>query len=701
MTTTTTYGMGLLAHHATMLNASAVSPEVAAERGYVSVTEKTMLARYGFSRAQQIVPGLLIPTYNVRGVVAGYQYRPDHPRALNGRTIKYESPAGTVGMVNAHPRIIDKLRDPAQALWITEGAKKADAAISVGILCVALPGVWSWRGTNAEGGKTALACWDSVALNDRDVVLAFDSDAATNPNVYDALVRLHGFLTARGAKVRYCTLPDGPDGSKVGMDDFIVAHDRTVLASMLARHIVDRLGERPRKALEVPVAADGFRFTEVGNSDRLIARHGERLRYVPTWGRWLAWDGCRWAQDHRDVQVTELAKDVSRGLWELVETMEKGGERDTHIRWAQSSESAHVVANTIKLARGVPGVPIDHIELDADPMLLNVINGTIDLSTGILFKHDPERLCTLMAGTWFDPNAAAPRWETFLERVLPDPDLRNFVQRAVGYSLTGDVGAQIMFLLISEGANGKSTFVDAVTAMLGEYAGTAAKDLLITQKHEAHPTSMADLFRVRFAAAMETEATNTFAEAKVKALTGGDAIKARRMREDFWTFTPTHKLWLSSNYLPKITGTDTAIWRRIRVVPFNVTIPTDERDPTLPAALRDELPGILAWAVRGCLAWQAEGIEPPQSVIDATAAYRAESDWFSAWCEDSNLVLDSDERILTGELASSYRDWCSTNGEIPINRNAFAKELRARGCRDASNGSARVWLGIGRKGATL
>lgn len=698
---TTSYGMGLTAAHAAMLEASAVDADVAHERGYVTVNEKAMLARAGFSTAQQIVPGLLIPTWNVHGIRASYQYRPDRPRSKNGRELKYETPAAKPGLVNAHPRIISKLGDPADTLWITEGAKKADAAVSVGITCVSIPGVWSWRGRNGHDGKTALACWETIALNGRNVVLAFDSDAATNVNVHDALGRLRSFLESRGAKVKFCTLPDGDNGEKIGLDDFIALTERCELKSMLARHITDTIGTRPQKFVEIPMAEDGFLFTETGNSNRLIARHGEHLRYVPAWGRWLAWDGTRWEQDPRDVRVTELAKDVASGVWEIVDTLPKGEDRNRHVAWARASETANNVANTIKLSRGVPGVPIPHEELDADPMVMNTTNGIIDLATGKLLEHDPERLCSMMAGTWYDPDAPAPRWEAFIQRVLPDPDLRSYVQRAVGYSLTGTVGEQVMFLLIGEGANGKSTFVDAVTAMLGEYAGTAAKDLLIAQKHEAHPTSMADLFRLRFAAAMETEATHTFAEAKVKALTGGDHIKARRMREDFWTFAPTHKLWLSSNYLPKITGTDTAIWRRIRVVPFTVTIPAHERDPQLGQGLRDELPGILRWAIDGCLAWQRNGIEPPSSVLDATANYRAESDWFTAWTADSNIELDPSARILVSEINSSYRTWCSGNGEIPINRNAFAKELTTRGCRDSRNGSARMWLGIGRPNATL
>jgi putative DNA primase/helicase len=230
--------------------------------------------------------------------------------------------------------------------------------------------------------------------------------------------------------------------------------------------------------------------------------------------------------------------------------------------------------------------------------------------------------------------------------------------------------------------------------LFGTYGGTIAKDLLIAQRHEAHPTSAADLFRLRFTSAVETEQSNAFAEARVKSLTGGDLIKARRMREDFWSFTPTHKIWLAANHLPKITGTDAAIWRRIKVVPFDVVIPEAERDPYLLDALQAELPGILAWAVRGCTDWLSHGLGTPSAVQAATDAYRAESDWFAAWLDDTGLELAKNTSILTNELTRIYRDWAIANGEEPLGRRTLASELERRGCRAGKSGSARFWSGI-------
>lgn len=443
---------------------------------------------------------------------------------------------------------------------------------------------------------------------------------------------------------------------------------------------------------------DGFRGTDTGNAERFAAIAEGRARYVADWGKWIVYEDGRWRLDPGDALVTELAKDVPRTMFRFAAGAEGSG-RDDLWKWAKRSEAGAQIAGMVRLARGIPGIRTDSNDLDADPWALNVANGTVDLRTGKLRRHNPDDLITRRAPFAYDPTARGPRWEAFLERILPGHDLRRFVQRAAGYSTTGDVSEQVLILAIGDGANGKSTFVDAVQHTLGDYAGTVAKDLLIAQRHEAHPTSAADLFRLRFATAVETEATNRLAEARVKNLTGGDQIKARRMREDFWSFTPSHKLWLFANHLPRISGTDHGIWRRIRVVPFSVVIPEAERDRDLPAALADEAPAILAWLIEGARDWLDTGLEPPPEVVAATEQYRVASDWFANWIEDHNLELGpvSELRILTSELARSYRDWALANGEEPLSRQDLAKELERRGCRPKKVQSARFWTGIARR----
>ena len=592
-------------------------------------------------------------------------------------------------MLLGTPRLVD----PSVDLWVTEGSRKADAAVSAGLCCIALTGVWNWRGTNDDGGKVALADWESIALNDRRIVLAFDSDSTSKVSVYDALSRLAAFLTSRGADVHFAHLPNDGD-NKAGLDDFIAAHGAAALSEQL---VIDRtIGERPHTPIDLPTAVDQLNMTDTGNAERLVALHGADIRFVPAWRQWLCWDQTHWRRDLGDVRAMEMGKSVARELWRRIGEMQPGDKaRDSNIRWAKQSESATTISNSLRLARGLPGVPIEHDELDAEPWLLNVVNGTIDLRTGELGPHNPEQLHSMIAGTWWDANATAPRWQQFLEAILPDDEVRAYVQRAVGYSITGLTTEQVMFLAIGNGSNGKSTLINAITKVAGDYAGPVAKDLIVTQRNEPHPTSAADLFRLRFAVAVETEATNALAEAKVKGLTGSDLVKARRMGEDFWHFEPTHKLWLAANYLPKITGTDNGIWRRIRVVPFAVEIGDADRDANLPSALAEELPGILRWIVQGCLDWQRYGLATPQQVRDATDAYRAESDWFTQFCDESGWQVGNGLHTTAKELNDSFRGWAQANGEA-LSRNVLARELDKRGCRQSRNGSARMWINIGK-----
>jgi len=683
-----TFGGSFLPQHVAKLKSSAVSADTKLARGYQTVTELATLERAGFTKGQRRVPGILIPLHGVDGRTAGYQYRPDEPRVFRGRTIKYDSPKGQRMVLDVPPACHQWLDYPATDLWVTEGPIKADAAATAGLCCIALLGVSSWRGTNRDGGKAALPDWEQIALNGRRVVLAFDSDALDNPMVWDALKRLGEFLSRRDAKVGYLRLPAAPDGSKVGLDDAL-ASGMTI--EQLEQLVADSPGRRPVPDATDPVGPDGFRYTDVGNADRLVAQHGDQIRYVDSWNSWLAWDGTRWATDPRSVRVIELAKDVPRQLWKASPDL-TGDERSRQIKWATHSERAPTLDAMVKLARG--SMAISHNDLDQYHWELNCENGAVDLTTGQLRDHDPERMATKLAPVRYDPNATAPTWDGFLRRIMPDDDLRRYLQVAVGYALTGDVGEQVLFLLIGDGANGKSTFLTMVTRMLGDYAATAPKDLLLATRHEPHPTGLTVLHGARFVSAVETEANQKLAEAQVKQLTGGDTITARRMRQDFWDFSPTHKIFLAANHKPRIAGEDHAIWRRLRLVPFAETIPEDEQDPQLVAKLTDELPGILTWAVQGCLRWQSEGLQTPDVVSAAVAAYRTDEDWLQRFVEDKELILGHGGSMPTAKLQDLYRAWTQETGEQHVGTKAFGNKLRLRGAEPIKINGYRAWKGV-------
>jgi P4 family phage/plasmid primase-like protien len=450
-------------------------------------------------------------------------------------------------------------------------------------------------------------------------------------------------------------------------------------------------GERNEARPRLP---DGYAPSAWGNAQRLVAGHGADMRYSPAWGKWLVWDDWRWLPD-ATAEVCRRVKDTVREMYRATALL-SDEEREDLVRWALRSESVPATREMLEHAKSEPGIPITPSELDRDPWLLNTPSGTLDLRTGNLREHLREDLLTKLTPVPYIPDACCPTWLAFLEQILPDPDVRAYVQKALGYSLTGDVREQVLFFAYGSGSNGKSTLIKAILEILGsDYAKQAAPDVLVASKQDRHPTELADLAGVRFVATIEVSEGKTLAEALVKQLTGGDRLKARRMREDFWEFEPTFKLLLAANHLPTIRGSDWGIWRRIKLIPFTVTIPDAHQDKRLPAKLRDEYSGVLAWLVAGCLAWQHEGLVAPPAVEAATAGYRAEADVFGAFL-DERCSFRREARITSQELYDAYQSWCFANNETALPQNRVGTRLAGRGCTATRTGSPQVrgWAGV-------
>jgi len=260
--------------------------------------------------------------------------------------------------------------------------------------------------------------------------------------------------------------------------------------------------------------------------------------------------------------------------------------------------------------------------------------------------------------------------------------------------LTASVSEQKLVIAYGGGANGKSTLITTLLHLMGDYAKQAAPDLLLAKKGETHPTELADLLGCRFVAGIEVDEGRRMAESLVKQMTGGDRMKARYMRQDFFEFAPTHKLWLAVNHRPAVRGTDHAMWRRICLVPFTVTIPDDKKDKDLPAKLQAELPGILNWAIAGCLAWQDGGLQPPDDVKNATNSYRDEMDVLAHWLEDCCVIYPG-ATATAGSLYTSYSEWCGKGGEQALPQRTFGLRLAERGYEQKKSGSIRSWKGLG------
>jgi putative DNA primase/helicase len=436
----------------------------------------------------------------------------------------------------------------------------------------------------------------------------------------------------------------------------------------------------------------GYNLTDLGNAERFISQHGEDVRYCYAWSRWLVFTGARWERDESG-HVHRLAKETVRGIYHEAAAAADEERRKALAKHAARSEAETKIRAMLELAKSE--APIAPDELDAAPWLLNASNGTIDLRTGELREHRREDLITKLIPVEYDPKATAPTWAAALERTLPSPTLRAFFKKLCGYAITGDVSEHILAVLYGTGANGKSTILNALLEVAGDYGMQAAPDLLVAKKG-AHPTEVADLFGKRLVASIEVEDGRRLAESLVKQLTGGDKVRARRMRQDFWQFDPTHKVFMAVNHKPEVRGTDTAIWRRIRLIPFTETIPPAEQDKKLPEKLRAELSGILAWAVEGCLEWRREGLQAPDEVRKATGQYRSEMDVIGAFLQDEcEIGLDYREPFTI--VYKRYEEWCEDGGERAETRRKFNARLKERGgfeARRSGPGGSNEWHGL-------
>jgi putative DNA primase/helicase len=351
------------------------------------------------------------------------------------------------------------------------------------------------------------------------------------------------------------------------------------------------------------------------------------------------------------------------------------------------------VDRCLKLMRSEPGVPILPAQLDADPLLLNVLNGTLDLRTGTLRPHRREDYVSKLCPVEYRQDATYPLWERFLWRILAEnEDLITYLQRVVGLCLTADASEQCLWLLYGCGSNGKSTFIDVLLALLGDYAMRAVSDLLLAKDREGHSTDRADLCGKRLVATMEVDEGRRLAESLMKQLTGDATIRSRRLYENNVEFLRTWKILLAVNHRPAVQGTDHAVWRRIKLIPFTVTIPDEEQDKQLGRKLLAELPGILAWAVRGCLEWQRHGLGEPEEVVQATDAYRTEQDTLARFIEDCCFV-HPEARIQASRLLQVYHNWI---GNESMTQMDFTAKMEAKGhASRPGTGNRKYYHGLG------
>jgi putative DNA primase/helicase len=408
-----------------------------------------------------------------------------------------------------------------------------------------------------------------------------------------------------------------------------------------------------------------YHLTDLGNGRRLVRACGDKLCYVAEWKQWLVWDGQRWAKGD-DAGVVRLAHRVALDIYTEIANEPDSDRRKDITKWAVASESAMRIDAMIKSAR--PYLTKAPSLFDTHAHLLNVANGTVNLQTMKMTAHDPAQYLTKIVDVAYDEHAPmSPRWAKFLRTIFDnDNELEGYVQRAVGYTLTGHTDEHCLFFCYGDGANGKSTFMKALEIISGEFSTTASIEALLEKRNDgdnATPT-VAGLVGMRLATAQEMPDGKRFDESLIKSITGGDTISARMLYGSIFKFVPTHTLWLTGNHKPRITGTDAGIWRRIRIVPFTANIPEDQRRDSREIAkeFHEDASAILQWAVLGAYLWYKNGIGTCEAVEKATTEYRGEEDIVARFIQ-TMCVTGESKRVAKTVLYAAWKEWAEDEGE--------------------------------------
>jgi P4 family phage/plasmid primase-like protien len=402
-----------------------------------------------------------------------------------------------------------------------------------------------------------------------------------------------------------------------------------------------------------PSRVSRFHRTDAGNAELFAKLFGENLRYDHASGRWLLWQEHWWVEDPT-AAVLLLAKRSARWRARQYSKINDPEERDRQYEWAMGSETRSRLEATLKLAQSEPPIADSGRNWDSDPMLLGAANGVVDLRTGKLRPGKRSDLITMHIDLAFDAKASAPMWNKFLDEIFGgDKQLIEFVQRAVGYCLTGDTSEQVLFMCYGTGANGKSTFLDVLRFVFGPYAYNLPFSAFELKARSSIPNEIAALNGKRFVTAIETNESVELNEGRIKALTGSDPITARFLYREFFTFEPTGKFWLAFNHKPRVSDDSPGFWRRIRLIPFMQQFGDSKRDPELLGKLKAEAQGILNWAIQGALKWQAKGLGAPEVVIKASNQYRCDSDPVGEFLDDRCTAVPMEE--VMGSFAGSVQ----------------------------------------------
>ncbi len=464
------------------------------------------------------------------------------------------------------------------------------------------------------------------------------------------------------------------------------------------RAVTKWLSLKEAKLSPSDVVVNGFRLTDLGNAERLADRFGDDLRYVSAWKSWLYWDERRWARDGVGV-VDRRAREVVRSMYAELDSVEDAQVRLQFALHAHQSENVNRLEAITKIARAHVAFAAEPADFDQNPWLLTCLNGTVDLRTGELRPHDPEDMITMICPVEYSPEPAPGEWRRFVDLVTNgDAEMAEFLQMVAGYALTGSTRESAFFFIIGETRTGKTTFIEALKGVLGDYGWKTSFDAFLAGRRPGGPRDdIAGMAGKRLVIASEVAYGRRFDEATIKELTGGDTTNARHLYEREFQFKPVFKLFLAANDFPALRSDDSGSWARLKMVPFENAALADTRWLDLKERVRDvEVTGpeILSWAVEGCLKWQERGSLPlPQKVEDRSTKKREEFDPLTDFIAD-RCSLGDDCRVLRSDLYEAYIRWARDMGErLPVSRNKFIALMRARGFHEVSSNGVK-WVGI-------
>jgi putative DNA primase/helicase len=437
-----------------------------------------------------------------------------------------------------------------------------------------------------------------------------------------------------------------------------------------------------------------IQFTDATNAQRLYREHGANKRYNPAWKKWLDWNCTHCEMDEGEDLIHEKGLESVRNIYDEVLKTDDYRERIEIEKYAMLSESMRRRKAFVEAASVIKALHVTADNLDPNPWLLNVKNGTIDVLTGEFREHRQEDMITKIANAEYNPQADCPLWKQFIREIMNfKTDVIGFVQTAAGWALTGDTSEQTMFILFGSGANGKSTFLNTIMYLLGDYAIATPTETFMRKNGDQYTNDIARLRGTRIVTTTEGEQGQRLSEPLIKKITGNDQMTARFLYGEFFNFTPTFKIFMATNHKPVIRGTDHGIWRRIKLIPFTTRIPEEKQDKHLELKLREEASGILNWLLEGTARWKWEGLLAPQSILNATDEYRGEMDVIGNFLKEC-CTQKPEQTIRIRELFKAYQDWCDGNNEHAVSERFFGLRLKEMGYEQRRTAEARFWTGL-------